>query len=132
MLKMDEKEKMFFTFNKVYIVDCQTTLNFEELKQDLINEIKRDTIENKEDETIVKNNMDLLEKVVRADLYQERFIIEELEKFGATVFKVNNLVNGLIDLQNYYKNVESNNANKELKDNINKVLIDMTNYFKEI
>lgn len=129
---MDEKDLLFYTFNNVYIIDSQACVNFEGVKQDLINEIKRDTIENKEDETIVKNNMDLLEKVVRADLYQERFIIEELEKFGATVFKVNNLVDGLIDLQNYYKNVESNNANKELKDNINKVLIDMTNYFKEI
>lgn len=129
---MDEKDLLFYTFNNVYILDSQACVNFEGVKQDLILEIKRDTLENKEDERIVKSNMDLLEKVVKADLYQEKFIIEELEKFGATVFKVNDLVNGLIDLQNYYKNCESNNANKEIRDNIDKVLKDMTDYFKEM
>lgn len=129
---MSELDLTFYTFNSVYIIDSQACVNFDGVKQDLILEIKRDTLENKEDENIVKNNMDLLEKVIKANYFQERFVIEELEKFGATVLKVNDLVNGLIDLQNYYKNVESNNANKEIKDNIDKVLKDMTDYFKEM
>lgn len=129
---MKEKDLLFYRYNWVYILDSQACVNFEGVKQDLINEIKRDTLENKENENIVESNMNLLERVIKADLSQERFIIEELEKFGASVVKVNDLVNGLIDLKNYYENVESNNANKELKDNIEKVLKNMTDYFKEI
>ena len=124
---------MFYTFNNVYILDSQACVNFEGLRQDLINEIRRDTEDNFGDKDIVMNNFELLEKVYNLKYgYDEKFIIDELKLFGVGILKVNDLVNGLIDLKNYYANVESNNANKELKDNIDKVLNDMTKYFKEI
>lgn len=128
---MKEKEELFFNFNRFYVVDCQTTLNYEELKKDLINEIKRDTLENKENENIVKSNMDLLEKVIKADIFQESFIIEELKKFGAMIFKVNELVDNLTDLKNYYKNNDISNGNNELIKNIDTVLKDIYNYFSD-
>lgn len=128
---MEEKEELFFVFNRIYVVDCQTTLNYEELKKDLINEIKRDTLENKENENIVKSNMDLLEKVIKADIFQESFIIEELKKFGAMIFKVNDLVDNLTDLKNYYKNNDITNGNNELVKNIDTVLKDVYNCFND-
>lgn len=128
---MNENDLLFYTFNNVYILDSQACVNFEGLRQDLVNEIKRDTIENREDKDIVESNLELLEKVYNLKYgYDEKLIIEELKAYGVGILKVNDLVNGLIDLKNYYANVESNNANKEIKDNIDKVLVDMTNYFK--
>ena len=47
----------------VYIVDCQAMYYLEDLRQELIKEIKGDIIENGNDSDIVKSGLDLLEKV---------------------------------------------------------------------
>ena len=54
---------MLGTEEKKYIVDSEYLYSYDMLVKDLIEEIKRDTLENKENTDIVSLNMNLLEKV---------------------------------------------------------------------
>ena len=129
---MENNEYSTMTFDRPYIVDCQSLVDFCELRKDLITEIERDTIENRNDEGIVKSNIKLLEKVWDISTgYSENFIIEELEKYGAYILKLKDIVNTLIDLQNYYKNNDITNGNNEMVKNIDNVLWDIKNYFTD-
>ena len=121
-----EEIDLFYTFNKAYIVDCCKLVNYCELKDDLIQEIKEDTIVNIEYEDIVKANMDLLEKVVKADLSGARFVEEELEKFGANILKVNDLVDDLTRLKIFFKGEDR----QDIVMTINNLLKTMTDYYK--
>lgn len=83
-----------------FIVDGCSLYSLEELKLDLINEIKRDTLENNDDKNIVKRNMELLEKVIKENNYT--IIVKELEPFGYDIVKVKDIISYLYILRSFY------------------------------
>ena len=67
---------------QVYIVDSIGLYYFEDLRHELIKEIKGDILENSNDKDIVESGLNLLEKVYNENYgYNETFIIEELTIF---------------------------------------------------
>ena len=92
-----------------YIIDGEYLCNYENLVKNLIAEIKRDTLENNEDTTIVSNNMELLEQVYskrnNCCLQNEEFIINELSLFGYSIVKVKDIESNLITLKHYLNNI---------------------------
>ena len=112
---------------ELYIVDNTSYIfDFQQLKETLIEEIKRETIENNEDKDIVKSNLELLEKI-HNDKYSwnESFIVEELKSFGYVITKVNNLIDNLVELKNF---LNSNNKT-ELENKVVDLLKDIQVYF---
>lgn len=116
----------------IYIVDCMGAYSLEDLRQELINEIKRDTIENSIDVDIIESNFDLLEKVCNEKWkYNEDFVIEELRAFGVHVSKVNEIIYGLDTLKNFLEfNVNLDKVNFELKNKVENLLEDLKEYFE--
>jgi hypothetical protein len=112
----------------MYIVDSEYLYNYDKLVEDLIGEIKRDTIENIDNKEIVSNNMNLLEKVFLKRnnncLQNEQFIINELELFGYSINKVRDIEDNLLVLQKY---LEINNYETLSKDteHLRKEIIDI-------
>lgn len=114
---------------KLYIVDNTSYIfDLSQLRESLINDIKRDTIENgSEDSDIIKYNLELLEKLYSNDNYRynEDFIIEELKAFGYRITIVGKIVNDLEELKYF---MESNNK-KDIVDKIDILLKELCNYF---
>lgn len=114
-----------------YIVDSESIYYFEDLRTRLITEIKRDTLENRDDKDLVQSNMELLEKVYNIKTgYNEKFIIDELKAFGYSIMKVADLVDNLITIKDYYS-FNSIDKNNVLVNNIEQVLKDIENYFND-
>ena len=88
-----------------YIVDSEYLYSYDMLVKDLIEEVKRDTLENKEDQNIVSHNMDLLEKIYikrNNSCYQnEEFIIKELDNFGYSIIRIRDIKDSLLILRDY-------------------------------
>lgn len=114
---------------QLYIVDNTSYIfDLSQLRESLINDIKRDTIENgSEDSDIIRYNLELLEKIYSNDNYRynEDFIIKELKAFGYEITKVDNIVNDLVALKYF---LESNNKEDLVKD-VNIMLDKICNYF---
>lgn len=118
--------------NNTYIVDGESIYYFEDLRTRLIEEIKRDTIECREDKDIVENNLKLLEKVYNNNYgYDERFVINELKQYGYDIMKLKDIKDNLLTLKVYFNHNSSKDMNNELVQDINKVLEDINNYFKD-
>ena len=118
---------------QVYIVDSIGLYYFEDLRHELIKEIKGDILENSNDKDIVESGLNLLEKVYNANYgYNETFIIEELEKFGLNILKVNDVLDGLGDLIYYFNYVGSNDANNELIQNVKDTKEKIEKFFNEV
>lgn len=115
----------------VYLVDSQDIYYFEDLKNALINEIKRDTIENNENTNIIESNFKLLEKVYTCG-YNSYFIIEELEKFGYNIVRVRDIQDNLLSLKNYWKyhSIVKIEENENIK-NIDNLMKEISNYFND-
>ena len=115
----------------VYLVDSQDIYYFEDLKRALINEIKRDTIENNEDTNIIESNFKLLEKVYNCG-YDSNFIIKELELFGYNIIRVKDIQDNLLSLKNYWKyhSIVKTEENENIK-NIDNLMKEISNYFND-
>ena len=126
-----ENELIKIKLHDAYIVDSQDIYYMEDLKRALINEIKRDTLENTEEQTIVKNNLELLEKVC-SNKYTESFIIDELKNFGYSIESVYKVIKGLNAINDYFKyhSIVKTEENESVK-NIEKVIKDILNYFND-
>lgn len=114
----------------VYIVDSQDIYYFEDLKSTLINEIKRDTIENSEDSNIIESNFQLLERVYNCG-YNSDFIIKELEKFGYNVVRVKDIQDNLLTLKTYWKYHSIVKEEDEKIKNIESLMNEISNYFND-
>lgn len=116
---------------RLYIVDNTSHIfDLSQLRESLINDIKRDTIENgSEDSDIIKYNLELLEKLYSNDNYKynEDFIIEELKAFGYRITKVDSITSNLLELKYF---MESNNK-KDIVDKIDVLLKEICNYFND-
>lgn len=113
---------------RLYIVDNTSYIfDLSQLRESLINDIKRDTIENgKEDSDIIKSNLELLEKIYSDNYkYNEDFIIEELKAFGYVITKVDSITSNLLDLKYF---MESNNK-KDIVDKIDTLIKEICDYF---
>lgn len=118
---------------QVYIVDSIGLYYFEDLRHELLKEIKGDILENSNDKDIVESGLNLLEKVYNANYgYNETFIIEELEKFGLNILKVNDVLDGLGELIYYFNYVGSNDANNELIQNVKDTKEKIEKFFNEV
>lgn len=127
-----ESEILKYGIDKnVYLVDSQDIYYFEDLKRALINEIKRDTIENNEDTNIIESNFKLLENVYNCG-YNSYFIIEELEKFGYNIVRVRDIQDNLLSLKNYWKyhSIVKTEENENIK-NIDNLMEEISNYFND-
>lgn len=112
-----------------FIVDGCSLYSIEELKLELINEIKRDTKENADNENIVINNMNLLEKVLK-NTWNKKLIIDELELFGAYVTDIAHTKFLLHDILCYYNNNNIvGNYDNEIQ-NLEKVIADIEKIFE--
>lgn len=128
-----ENELIKLGLKRAYIVDCQDIYYFEDLKQALISEVKRDTIENREDKNIVESNLKLLEKIYSDNYgFNENFLIEELRAFGYGITKVDNIVSGLLDLKHYWEehSIVKIEENENIK-NIDNLITEICNYFND-
>ena len=116
----------------IYIVDSESIYYFEDLRSSLLNEIKRDTIENSEDKGIVESNLKLLDKFYNNNYgYNENWIIEELIKFGYSIMKLKDLQDNLLTLKTYWKYNGSKDINNELVDKVEKLNEEINNYFND-
>ena len=132
-MKYNSNDLIKLGLKRVYIVDCEDIYYFEDLKKALINEVKRDTIENREDKDIVENNLKLLEKIYSDNYgFNENFLIEELRAFGYGITKVDNIVSGLLDLKDYWKyhSIIKTEENENIK-NIDNLITEICNYFND-
>lgn len=88
-----------------YLVDGEYLYNYEELVHILINEIKRDILENTDDKDIVSNDMELLGKIYMKknnyDLGNVNYIINELSMYGYEIVKLSDIQDNLITLKKY-------------------------------
>lgn len=104
----------------MYIVDSEYLYNYDKLVNDLIEEIKRDTIENREDKDIVCRNLSLLEKVYskrnNSCLQNEYFVINELGLFGYEIVKFEDIKSNLITLRTYLKNIGKDLLSSDLEE----------------
>lgn len=116
----------------MYIVDCQSMYYLEDLRQELIKEIKGDIIENSDNEDIVKSGLDLLEKVC-SDTWKhnENFIIDELKAFGVNVLKVHNIINDLVGLKEYFHFNNSLNVENDYEIMVNNLINNLKNFFED-
>ena len=116
----------------VYIVDSENIYYFEDLRKSLINEIKRDTIENREDKDIVESNLNILERVYDINYgYNENWVIRNLVDYGYSIMKLKDLQDNLLTLKTYFKCHENKGQECEYKNDIDKVMEDINNYFKD-
>lgn len=112
-----------------FIVDSMKISTIDELATDLVNEIKRDTKENADNENIVYNNMNLLEKVLK-NTWNKKLIIDELELFGAYVTDIAHTKFLLHDILCYYNNNNIvGNYDNEIQ-NLEKVIADIEKIFE--
>lgn len=115
----------------IYIVDNEKMYYFEDLREELIKEIKGDLLENVNDKDIVKNDLELLEKVLNIKYgYDEKFIINELQLFGVHIVKINDVLSNLEDLKAYFK-FNSISEENELIDKIEDLEKEIKNYFND-
>ena len=127
-MKDTNNELIKLGLKRLYIVDNTSYIfDFSQLKESLIKEVKRDTIENgSEDSNIIKSNLDLLEKIYSDNYgYNENFIIEELKAFGYEITKIDSIVSGLLELKYFMEN----NNKKDIVDKIDDLLKEICNYF---
>lgn len=75
-------------------------MNYKDLKELLIDEIERDTIENHEDKSIVTNNFKVIRELTK-DKYIPMYITRELEGFGYYVQDLTDLQEQLTNFQAY-------------------------------
>jgi len=109
-----------------YIVE-EYYYTYDKLVNDLIGEIKRDTLENSEDHDLVARNMELLEKVYSKKSYSyenEKFIIKELELFGYSIYSVRDLKDSLLSLK-YYLNANNYETLGADTEHLRKEIIDI-------
>lgn len=107
--------------------DVPKIVELKDLKEDLIKEIKRDTLENIADESIVENNMNLLQKVFENEnrIGYVNFLIEQLELFGYEIMEIYILKEDLKALYNYYKNYNFGERYTLLMENLQNIIDDL-------
>lgn len=115
-------------YKDIVMVDNQYLTNKEDLKNSLIGEIYRDTLENHNDKDIVKNNFDLLQKIYEKDNNID-FYINELELFGYDIVKYDKIISNLKDLQVYFKNIASDNLEVQIGNMIDDLLKKLHEYW---
>lgn len=96
----------------LYLVDDTGICTFEKLKEELISQVKRDTLENLDDKDLVNRNMDLIVKVKDFNA-SEDFIIKELELFGYEITPLTQIKRNLINLRDYFNNLGFETLEKE-------------------
>ena len=117
---------------QVYIVDNEYYFTFKDLRESLIEEIKRDTLENNEDKDIVKSNMELLEKIYNDNYgYNENFIIEELRAFGYTIIKIQDIIYNLLVLKDFWKSKKCSDIEDTETQKIEDLIKEIGNYFND-
>lgn len=115
----------------VYIVDNEKMFYFEDLRDELLKEIKSDILENRNDKDIVESGLDLMQKLhSRSCGYNEDFIIRELSNYGVYVVKVNDILDGLNNLKEYFKFNSIGNEN-ELVDKVEDLKNELENFFND-
>lgn len=99
-------------------------VDFEGLKQHLISEIKEDILENREEYSIMKQDLDLLEKVYNNPSFH--FLKENIESWGCYVISINDLEVDLKAVLNCYLNYKKENgATTEEKEKVDKDIIEL-------
>ena len=90
---------------KRYIVcDCYSdykeVLNWNDLINLLLEDLRRDTMENIEDKNIVKNNYDVLEKIAKGNFGYD-YLKEQLKSYGWHIQDLGNFLDDLHNFQSY-------------------------------
>ena len=113
-------------YKNIVLIDNDYFDDLEGIKRTLINEVERDTISNREDKSIVENNLEMLEDIFTRDNTID-YYINELKLFGYYIVKLEDIMNNLKDLEEYFKKnrynddleLEIRNTIRDLKDKIN-------------
>ena len=97
--------------NKYLVVDeysdCKKIYNLYELKELLIDEIKRDSFENIDDKDIIRNNFCIMEYLALSKKDDIEYIKEQLKGFGYYVLDLCELQRDLTTFQDYMYNNSS-------------------------
>ena len=121
---------MDFHVDDVFILDNEKKIyTKKDLRDCLIQEIKRDTLENTDDKDIVKNNLEMLEKIMKDSMTTEK-VIKELNLFGYIVTSVQNTISSLSCLIDFFEEQD----NKEIRDlflkDLNRIRDNLADYFE--
>lgn len=102
--------------------DFKAVVDYKDLKRYLVDELKRDTLENVENENIVKNNFAVMEHLAITDCVKIDYLNEQLKSYGWYIYDLHELYLTINNLNEYCLRTDT-----ETKENV-KVLSDMLDF----